>query len=151
VTRFRKVPFVAWTVFLAVSMPGFSGLGESVLCFGADGHVAFETASPSGTCSSASGWTIPTLADSGPSLDVSSRQDHCGPCVDVPVLVNDIGRSVSPLVFHKANPIPVAWDTPAASAGPSMPGIQTAFLLSGIRFDLPDPTSISLRSTVLLI
>jgi hypothetical protein len=151
VRHFRKVPIVAWTVFLAVSLPGFSGLGESVLCFGADGHVAFETAAPSGVCSSASGRTTPPLAGSDRSLDVSSRQDHCGPCVDFPVLVNDSGRCVSPLAFHKANPVPFAGGTPAALAGSSMPVMTVTFLHSGIRHDLPDPTSISLRNTVLLI
>lgn len=150
-TRFRKVSFVAWTVFLAVSLPGFGGLGESVLCFGADGHVAFETAAPSGECSSASGRITTALADSDLSLGVSSRQDHCGPCVDFPVLVNDIGRGVSPLVFHRANPVPAVGGTPTASAGSSMPGMRTALLRSGIRFDLLDSTSISLRNTVLLI
>jgi hypothetical protein len=149
VTRFRKVPFVIWTIFLAVTLPGFGGLGESVLCFGADGHVAFETAAPGGVCFSASGRIRTSLADSDLRLGVSSRQDHCGPCVDFRVLVNDIGRGFSPMVFHKTNQILVVGGTSAALADLSMPGIRTASLHSGIRFNLADP--ISLRNTVLLI
>jgi hypothetical protein len=151
VRRFRKIPLVAWTVFLTVSLPGFGGLGESVLCFGADGHIAFEPAAPGGLCSSASGRTTPHPAGSDRSLDVSSRNDHCGPCVDFPVLVNDSGRCVSPLAFHKANPAPFAGGTPATLVGSSMPGMQAGRLHSGIRHDLPAPTSTSLRNTVLLI
>ena len=149
--RFRRIPLVAWTVFLAVFPLGFGGLGESVLCFGADGHVGIETAAPGGACSSASGRTTPPLAGSDRSLDASPRQDHCGPCLDFPVLVNDSGRCVSPLVFHKANPVPFAGGMPATLAGSSMPGMHAADFHIAIRNDFPDPRSISLRNTVLLI
>jgi hypothetical protein len=90
-------------------------------------------------------------ADSDRRLNVSSRNDHCGPCVDFPVLVNDIGRGVSPPAFHKTNPGPVVGNMPAGLACSSIPAMQAALLHSDIRFDLLDPTSIFLRSTVLLI
>jgi len=151
VRRFRTTPVVAWTVFLAVFLPGVGGPGESVVCFGADGHVAFEASAPSGVCSSVSGRITPPLADSDPSLGVSSRQDHCGPCADFPVLVDGIGRGVSPFAFHNTIPAPFAGGTPAALTGSSMPGMPAGHLHSGIRFNLPDPTSVFLRSTVLLI
>jgi hypothetical protein len=149
--RFRRIPLIAWTIFLAASIPGLGGFGGIVLCFGANGHIAFETASPGGVCLSSSGRATPPLADPDRSRFASSRQDHCDPCVDFPVLVNDIGNSGSPLVFQKTNPVPHAGGTPAAFDGASVPGMRTALLQSGIRLDLPDPTSISLRNTVLLI
>ena len=147
--RFRKIPLVAWTVFLSVSLPGVGGLGESVLCFGADGHVAVEAAVSPGACFSA-----PVSGDAfaiNPERELSREGDHCGPCVDFPVLVNDIGRGVSPLVLHKTNPAPIAGGTPATLASSLMPGMPAGRIHSGIRHDLPDPTSISLRNTVLLI
>ena len=106
---------------------------------------------PVGVCTSASSRFTPPLADSDRSLGVSSREDHCGPCVDVPVLVNAIGPGVSPLVFPETYPAPFLGMAPDSLAGSSMPGMQTALLHPGIRLDLPDPTSISLRNTVLLI
>lgn len=80
--RFRNTPVVAWTVFLAVFLPGVGGLGESVLCFSADGHVAVEDAVLPGACYSASvGWD--TSSDA-PERELSREgRDHCGPCVDV--------------------------------------------------------------------
>lgn len=149
--RFRRIPLIAWAIVLSASIPGLGGLGGIVLCFGADGHVAFETAAPGGVCLSSSGRATPPLADPDRSRFASSRQDHCDPCVDFPVLVNDIGNSGSPLVTQMANPVPHADGAPAVFAGASTPGMRTAVPHSGIRIDLPDPTSISLRNTVLLI
>jgi hypothetical protein len=149
VRRFRKIPVVAWAVFLAVFLPGVGGLGESVLCFGADGHVAVEAAVSPGACFSA-----PVSGDASakyPERELSREGDHCGPCVDFPVLVNEIDRGVSSLAFHNANPAHFAGGTPATLAGSSMPGMSAGRFHSGIRHDLPDPTFISLRNTVLLI
>ncbi|MGE5699844.1 MAG: hypothetical protein ACM31N_07255 [Deltaproteobacteria bacterium] len=79
--RFRKPAVVAWTVFLTVFLPGVGGPGESVLCFGADGHVAVEAAVSPGACYSASvAWRTPVDA---PERELSREPDHCGPCADV--------------------------------------------------------------------
>ena len=80
-SRFRKSPFVAWAVFLAVFLPGAGGPGDSVICFGADGHVAVEAAVTPGACHSAS-IGRDSSAD-GPERELFRGGDHCGPCVDV--------------------------------------------------------------------
>ena len=90
--RFRKAPVVAWAVFLAVLLPGVGGLGESVLCFGADDHVAVEAAVSPGACyyASVSGETSVNDTERG----LSREGDHCGPCVDVPSLSGPWARTM---------------------------------------------------------
>ena len=125
VRRFRKVLLVAWAVVLAVSLPGFGGDGGGVLCFSADGHVAFETAAPDGVCSSAAGRATPPLAGFHRNPDASSRQDHCGPCVDIPSLSRQWANTSfsSQLSGHLAwaatspSPISLPGDEIPASAG----------------------------------
>lgn len=82
--RFRKIPLVGLAVVLAVFLPGVGGAGESVLCFGADGHVAVEAPASPGACFSKSmGWETSTGT---PGRELSRKADHCGPCADLPDL-----------------------------------------------------------------
>jgi uncharacterized protein UPF0016 len=50
------------------------GAGGLVLCIGADGHIAFEPARDSRCTSSVA--------------PIASQADHCGPCVDIPLLTS---------------------------------------------------------------
>jgi hypothetical protein len=56
-----------------------------VLCIGADGHVAFESAR-NGHCATPIALTS-TLSQQITSW--ASPPDHCGPCVDVPLLTSE--------------------------------------------------------------
>lgn len=101
-TRFRKVPFVAWTVLLAVFLSGSGAAGESVICFGADGHVAVEAAVTPGACHSASLERVAAVDD--PERELTRKGDHCGPCVDVASLFGPWARTTisSQLSGHTA-------------------------------------------------
>jgi hypothetical protein len=79
ISKVLRVVAVSW-ITLAVTASGVSGM---VLCFGADGHFAFEIAHQ-GRCQSAEG-------DTGHGrhgvveLAASDSADCCGNCVDVPL------------------------------------------------------------------
>jgi hypothetical protein len=151
-SRFRYKAFCALVALLALLAPGSGGAGERVLCFGDDGHISLEAAT-NGVCGPG-GISVPArdeVSSARAGYAVKSRQTCCGSCVDVPVLGNDSGRCVSPLVFHKADPVPFAGGAPAGLAGSPLSGTPAGFLHSPIRHDLPDPISISLRKTILLI
>ena len=82
-------------VYLLVGMGGMAG---RVMCLGADGHVGTKTA---GDISCDESSEDPTLPNSRPSQastedSFSSDEDHCGPCVDVPIPSNgSLHKSVS--------------------------------------------------------
>ncbi len=52
----------------------------TVLCFGADGHIEFESAFHE-QCSSCAG------SESSEQSHFSCEAEHCGPCVDVPISI----------------------------------------------------------------
>ena len=62
---------------------------DRVLCFENDGHVKVET-SRNGFCGTEYRMTPPLSH----SLQLN-QDDHCGPCVDIPLLVSDFTRSES--------------------------------------------------------
>lgn len=59
-----------------------------VLCIGEDGHIAFEFARNS-RCTTPIAPTAPLSQQITP---WTSPSDHCGPCVDVPLLTSEDGR-----------------------------------------------------------
>ena len=74
---------IALCVALCLLVP--MGAGSVVLCIGADGHIGFEPVRNS-RCT-----TLLALT-STPSSQITpwtAPPDHCGPCVDVPLLTSD--------------------------------------------------------------
>jgi hypothetical protein len=55
---------------------------DMVVCFGADGHIALEAAR-NGRCGTSTWSPVASLSQPGVML---SNPDHCGPCVDMPLL-----------------------------------------------------------------
>jgi hypothetical protein len=111
VRRFRKTPIVTRAVFLAVFLPGVGGPGDSVVCFGADGHVAVEAAVSPGSCHSAS--LGRDAAVDNPEREFSRGGCHCGPCVDVASLSGPWATTTfSSHLFERT-------DAPAMSASPT--------------------------------
>ena len=116
-----------------------------VLCIGADGHIALEPARNS-RC------TTPIAPISTLSQQITpwtSPPDHCGPCVDVPLLTSDDASQqfvpTFPLLLQLEAPgfVLVSW---AVSASPELP--LTPFWLS-----LPSAinTTLSALRTVILL
>src|SRR5262249_42540846 len=71
-------------VALCLLMP--MGVGSVVLCIGADGHIGFESARNS-RC------TTPLAPTSTPLSQLTpwtAPSDHCGPCVDAPLVTSDV-------------------------------------------------------------
>lgn len=149
VRRFRKASVVAWAVFFTVFLPGAGGLGESVLCFGADGHVAVEAAVSPGACYSAS-MRLDASAD-GPERELSREGDHCGPCMDVPSLSGPWANATfsTNLSGH------AAWSAPAhcptSVRGDELPASACGGLSALRHYPPVDASSAFLRTTVLLI
>lgn len=146
--RFRKTPVVAWAVVLAVLLPGLDGLGESVLCFGADGHVAVEAAVSPGACSAAS--VFGDTSSYNPERELS-RGDHCGPCVDVASLS---GPWVS-TTFSSHLSEHTAWSAMSPSRislqGDELPATAGKGPLAFRLYPPPSAPCAFLRTTILLI
>jgi len=132
-------------LFLAccLLMP-MSALGL-VLCIGADGHIAFEPARNS-RCATP---TAPTSTLSQQIAPWTSPPDHCGPCVDVPLL-----SSEDDLQFVAPSPPRLTLDVPVlALAMPlvTMPvahAVPTSVWSSFLAVSL---TLMALRTIVLLL
>lgn len=117
---------------LLVSLFTIAGVGNLVLCFGEDGHVALEF-SPTGRCATAA----------------EAVGDHCGPCVDIPLLA---GTSDHQLTLVEAPSFrEVIASIPQihfVGAGPEADRWQPLWLSSNL---LPDTILASLRTVVLVI
>src|SRR2546425_997327 len=72
-------------LFLACCLLMPMGAGGLVLCIGADGHMAFEPARNS-RCTTP---IAPASTSSHQITSWTSQPDHCGSCVDVPLLTSD--------------------------------------------------------------
>lgn len=107
---------IALVVALCLLMPmSTRGL---VLCIGTDGHMRFEPARNS-RCTTL---MTPTATLSQQITPSTSPPDHCGPCVDVPLLTSDADAQqfvpTFPLVLQLEVPglALVSWVVPAAPA-----------------------------------
>ncbi len=76
-----------WISLLIYVLAGVVGAEAMVLCIGTNGHIAIEALS-GGLCSESqdvsNGTASPSTINSP-----SPSQDHCGPCVDFPILTGD--------------------------------------------------------------
>jgi hypothetical protein len=95
-----------------------------VLCIGADGHMAFEPVRDS-RCTTLIAPASTLLQQITP---WTSPPDHCGPCVDVPLLTNDTASQqfvpTFPLLLQREVPgfALVSWIVSAAPELPLTPG-----------------------------
>lgn len=141
----------AWTGLLLCLVWAYGGVEASVLCFGADGHVALEADAGGGSCRSPAGPASPAaLAGNPQGSDAAWTDSRCNSCTDVPVSLGALTRRA-----------PAAAEACGAAAAPS--AVQASAFLSSANgpvsacaaVDRPhraaDATHRSLRSTVLLI
>jgi len=117
-----------------------------VLCIGADGHIVFEPVRNS-HCATP---IAPTSTLSQQITARGSPPDHCGPCVDVPLLTSDAASqqfvTTFPFLFQLEVPgfTLVPW---VVSASPELP--STPFWLSLPR--VTNTTLSALRTVILLL
>src|SRR5262249_7830919 len=131
-------------VALCLFMP--MGAGSVVLCLGADGHIGFESARNT-RCTTPLAPTSTTLLQITP---WTAPSDHCGPCVDAPLVTSDADsqRFVSAFRLVLQLEVPgfalVPW---TISASPALP--FTPFWPSPPR--VTHTTLTALRTVILLI
>lgn len=126
---------VALLVFLVV---GVTGASDTVMCYGSDGHVALEALGSRG-CSDFVPKT-PTQASPSKALVVN---DHCGGCVDIPLLSwqGMSEQSVSVLsdnpTFEKQS---LVWAEPLP--------VPAGYISRLVEQQMPHPPPLLLRSSV---
>ena len=116
-----------------------------VLCIGMDGHMAFEPARNS-RCATP---IAPTSTLAQQITPWTSPPDHCGPCVDVPLLTSDTASQQFVPTFPRLLQLEVpgfalvSW---VVSASPELP-------LTPFRLSLPRATNTTLNAlrTVILL
>jgi hypothetical protein len=122
---------------LAGQMLAASAAGVLVLCLGADGHVAVETADASQRCAD-----LPSPHQGTSELPRWAVDDDCGPCNDVGLL-----RPVLAGSSEKTKAAgPDGLRLPLASTQPLTGPVGVALSLPG-----DTPVAVSLRSIVLLV
>jgi hypothetical protein len=119
---------------------------DIVLCIGADGHVTFEKAR-NGRCGTAG--LQPSAATRLHTAVTLARADHCGPCVDIPMLTGDTRQQSLPVL-----PSPMQSAVPVLTLAPGVlpfsPELVTTPPLLALLLT-PSPTLRALRTVVLLI
>ena len=136
-----RSPLTALFLVCCLLMP--MSAGGLVLCIGADGHMAFEPARNS-RCTTP---IAPTLTSSYQITPWTSQPDHCGPCVDVPLLSSEGDQQLIP-----ASPPLLTLDSPVlALAMPviSLPGAPAAPTSAWSFFPAVSPMLMALRTVVL--
>ena len=118
---------------------------DTVVCLGIDGHVQLEAARH-GRCRSL---TVPPSAWQSPIGATGAEADHCGACVDLPILLGDTlacPGSVS------APPAQLSVPVPVLTASVAVPGIDLIAALSLVPSPpFLRPVILALRTVVLLI
>ena len=137
------IPLIWLLIYLSIVPMQMSNY---VLCIGSDGHVEFEVA-VNGRCADTHG------PDEGHTAvmtnTVTTEENHCGSCLDLPILVSVVTEPyLIPVQDALIHP-PVSATTPIAHRA------KGSMLLTHIPLlDIPsviDPTLASLRTTTLLI
>jgi hypothetical protein len=118
---------------------------DTVVCIGIDGHVQLEAARH-GRCRSL---TVPPSAWQSPTGGPLAEADHCGSCVDLPVLIGATREYPGAVAAPPAQlyvPVPVL----TVSAAVLGTDLTTAFSLVSSPLFLR-PVILALRTVVLLI
>ncbi|NIA06564.1 MAG: hypothetical protein GWP14_02825 [Actinobacteria bacterium] len=90
--RLRSKTFIVWIGLAAYLLPVLGATGDAMLCYGADGHVAREPAQ-TGSCGLSS--QSPPQAERSLGIRLLATNNHCSPCVDVPILLGSLDGLVS--------------------------------------------------------
>jgi hypothetical protein len=118
---------------------------DTVVCLGSDGHVQLEAARH-GRCRSL---TVPPAAWQSPTGGPRAEANHCGSCVDIPVLIGDT-REFSRAVT--APPAPLSVPGPGLTVSVAVLGADLTPALSLVSSLLfLRPVILALRTVVLLI
>ena len=80
--------FAAWIGLSAYILVGLGGMGRNIVCFGANGHIAIESASDS-CCGKLSAVSSRINSSSTVISAQVSVDGHCRPCVDLPFWINE--------------------------------------------------------------
>jgi hypothetical protein len=138
----RSIMTTLLMVFLLLPGHAFG----AVLCFGADGHISLE-ASQNGRCGTEKGPR--PLRSQEHTVSIAASADHCGPCVDVPLLTSDSNkeslRDVRNILPKFAAPVLmlVAFVVPVSTESLDMSFLSQPAPLTS--------TLLALRTTVLLL
>lgn len=149
--RLRVIHPTAWFCILAFLPATLGSVDGKVWCIGDDGHVALETADFHAPFQSLAVSARNDFSSGGRRAPgVASCCTHCGPCTDFPALSMDMSRDPawrSP-AFHPIHPLPVEHVAPRSLTNLASREPIPCMARQGSR---PDPTAVSLRTTVLLI
>ena len=132
--------FLAFCLLMPMSAVGL------VLCIGADGHIAFEHTRNS-RCAT------PIAPPSTPSYQITqltSPPDHCGPCVDAPLLTSDADSQQFVLTF----PLLLQLEVPGFALVPWVVSASPELPLTPCWLSLPRVTNTTLsalRTVILLL
>ena len=78
----RRLYLSLWLLGLLIGQGALQGF---VLCFGVDGHIAVESASPGTGCSLFANVASQGAASLSPIEDIGPLYWHCGPCSDLSI------------------------------------------------------------------
>ena len=130
-------------LFCMLVAPG-AAMG-TVVCIGSDGHVQLEAARH-GRCRSL---TVPPAAWQSSTGGPRAEADHCGACVDLPVLIGDT-REYSGAVA--APPAQLSVSVPVLTVSVAVLGTDLTPALSLVASPLfLRPVILALRTVILLI
>jgi hypothetical protein len=118
---------------------------DTVVCIGIDGHVQLEAARH-GRCRSL---TVPPSAWQSSIGGTGAEADHCGVCVDLPILIGDTRAYPGSVAAHPAQlsvPVPVLTVSVAVPGTDLPPALSLVSSPSFLR-----PVILALRTVVLLI
>jgi len=142
-----------WLTLVVYLLVGFGVTNSFIICIGEDGHVAVETAindccSPHPVISTQPANQSPTEIVIS-SADHPSGDDHCGSCVDTPLVTSEFRYSPDTI---KVPPVQKQLSVQAdlAYAVPVVFG-SAPFLSDPINKPPIDPTLLSLSKIILLI
>ena len=130
-------------LFCILVAPG-AAMG-TVVCIGIDGHVQLEAARH-GRCRSL---TVPPSAWQSPTGGTRAEADHCGSCVDIPVLIGDTREYPGSIAAPPAQlyvPVPVLTVSIAILGIDLTPALSLVSSPPFLR-----PVILALRTVVLLI
>ena len=97
IIRMQRVRITTIWIALSTYLPlGLGGMEQAVLCFGADGHVTVEAAL-NGRCSDFLEVSSQTAHQSTLITSRASTMDHCGTCIDIPILISSLNEHFAPI------------------------------------------------------